>query len=178
MYEKRLKQLQSYSSFLPVRSLARTSNVSVLRVRLCQAPRLILLQVHWQLGAAHSQEQETPARPLDPISKTMLLPAYLRFILPYLHPTTPISYLISLFQPSPGYYFEGRGQLPLKVTDTSHRHPFLSYWGTLPSLRWGRHPRREKRGLRLCPLPPPPASFQCFFFNWVTCGWGPWGSII
>lgn len=31
-----------------------------------------------------------------------------------------------LFQLSPGYYFEGTGQLPLKVTDTSHRDPFLS----------------------------------------------------
>lgn len=97
----------------------------------------------------------------------------LRFIFPLSPRTTPISYLISLFQPSPGYYFEGTGQLPLKVTDTSHRVPVLSYWGTLPSIRWGkRNPKRVRRERTQTVSPIPTPSQVSVSFSMESVGGG------
>ena len=73
----------------------------------------------------------------------------------YLHGQLQFLILSVSSQPSLGYYFEGPGQLPLEVTDTRHKDPFLSYWETLSSLQWGRDTRRVRKGRSWVASPSP-----------------------
>lgn len=163
MYEKRLKQLQSYSSFLPVRSLAWTSNVSVLRVRLCQELQgwsCLRYIDNLEQPTAKSRKLQRGPWILSP-RPCCSPPAYLRFILPYLHRQLQFLILSVSSNPLLGITLKAEGSCPLKwLTPATDTHSCLT-GGHCPP--FGGEGTQEKRGLRLCPPPPPPARFQCFF---------------